>query len=204
MEKRLTIEELKQAKINRERINQEFKKTIKNCNTSIISCNCIGGIIYHDLGLKFLSPTINLFFTVEDFYKFVSNLDYYLSIEPTEYPSEYNYPIMLLDDIKLFCRHYNSFIEASEAWNRRKQRITNNIFIIATDQNHEQLETLRKIDNLSYRKIIFTCNEQLASELENGVYIPGYIKEVGHLDRFIDESGYRVYEKYFDVSTIFN
>ena len=33
-----------------------------NQTPCIIASNCNGGIIYHDLGLKFLSPTINLFF----------------------------------------------------------------------------------------------------------------------------------------------
>ena len=26
---------------------------------SIISCNCVGGLLYHDFDMKFLSPTIN-------------------------------------------------------------------------------------------------------------------------------------------------
>ena len=45
---------------------------------SIICSSCIGGIIYHRLGLKFLTPTINLWFNQKDFIKFISNLQYYL------------------------------------------------------------------------------------------------------------------------------
>ena len=37
-------------------------------DASIISNDCLGGMISHDLGLKFMSPTINLYFeTAEDY-----------------------------------------------------------------------------------------------------------------------------------------
>ena len=36
---------------------------------SIICSNCIGGEIYHDLGMKFYSPTINLWMSESDFLK---------------------------------------------------------------------------------------------------------------------------------------
>ena len=35
--------------------------------------------MYHKLGKQFMSPTINLWMFDEDFYKFVQNMDYYLS-----------------------------------------------------------------------------------------------------------------------------
>lgn len=43
-------------------IIQNYKQQLQNQTPCIISSNCIGGIIYHDLQLPFLSPTINLFF----------------------------------------------------------------------------------------------------------------------------------------------
>lgn len=33
---------------------------LENSDITILSNNCIGGIIYHKLGLRFKSPTINL------------------------------------------------------------------------------------------------------------------------------------------------
>lgn len=44
---------------------------------SIISSNCIAGEIYNDLGLRFTSPTINLFFREKDFLKFVLDMRKY-------------------------------------------------------------------------------------------------------------------------------
>lgn len=50
---------------------------LNNRSVSIISNNCIAGIIYHDCGLQFLSPTINLWFPHEDFFRFSANLKAY-------------------------------------------------------------------------------------------------------------------------------
>lgn len=46
---------------------------------SILASNCIGGEIYHDLGLPFNSPTINLWMHQNDFLEFIKNLDFYLA-----------------------------------------------------------------------------------------------------------------------------
>ena len=62
-------------------INKPNRKKLKNKNPSIISSNCNGGFIYHDLNLKFFSPTINLFFYPKDYIKFIANLEYYSKCE---------------------------------------------------------------------------------------------------------------------------
>lgn len=64
-----------------EKRNIENRKRLKNKEISIISTNCIGGVLSHDLGLQFKSPTVNLFFRAEDFIKFCENLEYYMSID---------------------------------------------------------------------------------------------------------------------------
>lgn len=66
-------------------------------NISILSQNCMGDILYHDIGARFLSPTINLYFSANDFVKFVLNLPYYLNQELIVKEGE-NYPIGHLDD----------------------------------------------------------------------------------------------------------
>ena len=47
--------------------NDNFILKTENKNFTIIARDCVGGILYHQLGERFLSPTINLFFTPEDF-----------------------------------------------------------------------------------------------------------------------------------------
>ena len=55
------------------RIYKEIKKKrLKNLNPTIISSNCNGEFIYYDMGLKFLTPTINLSFEMNDYVKYNS------------------------------------------------------------------------------------------------------------------------------------
>ena len=82
---------------------------------SLISMNCIGGTFYHDMNCKFLTPTVNLFFTASDFIKFVNDLDYYLSFTPVVEMGE-KYPIGTLDDIKIFFMHYDSCEKKKKKW----------------------------------------------------------------------------------------
>ena len=50
---------------------------LKNSDFTIISSNCLGGVISHKLGLKFMSPTVNLFIEPSSFVKFCKNLPFY-------------------------------------------------------------------------------------------------------------------------------
>lgn len=49
-------------------------RQLVNREVSIISNNCIAGVIYHDCGLRFLSPTVNLWFSTEDFFTYAANI----------------------------------------------------------------------------------------------------------------------------------
>lgn len=198
----LNRQELEIAYTNRTKINQIMRAKLKKENITIISSNCIGGILYHDLGLQFQSPTINMFFTCEDFVKFVENIDYYLGIKPTVV-SEQEFPILQLYDIKLYCKHYISAESAIEKWELRKKRINKKaIYVVATDRDCNDKKSLYKINALKYPKVIFVSNKDM--NLKSSIYVPGYYEQVGHLDRFIDENGYRIYEEYFNFVDWFN
>lgn len=204
--KLLNNSELEEAYKNRKIINKQnlerlSKNNIDIDDCTIISSNCIGGMIYHDLGLKFKSPTINLYFTCHDFALFINNLKYYLSLTPVEFSCD-DFPILKLGDIKLFCQHYKNSNEAIDAWERRKERIDlNNIYVIATDRDCSDYNDLKLIDQAPYRKTIFVSNPNL--QLDNSIYVVGYDKQVGHLDKFVNESGYREYEQYLSIDKIF-
>ena len=45
---------------------------------SILCNNCTGGLILHDLGLRFDSPTVNMFFHELDFFEFIEHFEYYI------------------------------------------------------------------------------------------------------------------------------
>ena len=56
-----------------------LRKELKNSNFTILSNNCMGVIIYHNLGLRFDTPTVSLYFPADDFIKFVNDLQYYIN-----------------------------------------------------------------------------------------------------------------------------
>ena len=119
-----------------------FQSRNKNKNFTLIARDCVGGVLYHQLGLKFLSPTINLFFVPEDFNLFCLNLPEYISSELVELKdSGVDYPVGLLSPsngpslktIRVDFMHYESFEEAKMKWEERKKRINwDNIFIVST------------------------------------------------------------------------
>ena len=59
-------------------IIQRAKRKLHTKDFTLISQNCIGGVFYHDMGLQFLSPTVNTFIPEPDFVKMVLNLRYYM------------------------------------------------------------------------------------------------------------------------------
>ena len=66
---------------NRKKVTEAMRDRLHTDDVTIISANCNGGIVSHDLGLQFRSTTVNLFIPAEDFVKFCENLPYYLSID---------------------------------------------------------------------------------------------------------------------------
>ena len=70
-----------QEKINeyQEREWARYKKRkrsrLKNTDFTIISSNCGGMLIYYDMELPYLTPTVNLSIEMNDFVRMVENLD---------------------------------------------------------------------------------------------------------------------------------
>lgn len=75
-----------------------------------------GGVILHELGLRFDTPTVNLWFESEDYIKFLENMSDYLQYELVEIQTDYSYPVGLLKDIKIYFQHYANFQEAKAKW----------------------------------------------------------------------------------------
>lgn len=98
--------------------DKQYRNRFINQNITILSMNCTGGILYHDLGLQFLSPTVNLYIKAQDFIKFCENLKYYLSIDQMIQCKEpgivedRKYPVAYLGDILLYLVHYHTVEEA--------------------------------------------------------------------------------------------
>ena len=108
---------------------EEKRARLKNSDFSIISSNCNGAFMYYDLGLQYLSPTVNLTIGMNDFIKMIGNLKYYMSLEMKKLEENYLYPTAMLGDIKVNLVHYRTFEEGFKKWEERKRRINwNNLW----------------------------------------------------------------------------
>lgn len=194
----------------RKRINRKNTLRLVNGNVSILSMNCTGGILYHDLRLRFLSPTINLYMQAEDFIKFCESLPYYLSIdqmtECTNPAIKGNrvYPVAYLGDIKLFLVHYSSVKQAQQKWNERKQRIKkNSIVVIATDRDGMTDALKDRFERLPYSKVMFAHKQD--KKHPSCFYLKGYEQDdsVGIVTDPIGWRGLRPIDQ-FDYISFFN
>ena len=153
----MKFSELKRRVSNKIKI-KSVKRQLDLSDISIISMNCIGGVLYHDVGAKFLSPTIDLFFNADDFIAFISNLEYYLSLTPFVKMGE-RYPIGILGDIKIFFMHYSDVETALNKWEERKKRVNlDKVFVIMAEQNNFTDHNFDGFINIPFPKILFTRN----------------------------------------------
>ena len=53
------------------------RKQLRVKHPTIISSNCIGGVISNRLGQKFMSPTVNLWMTYDDYFDFIEHFTEY-------------------------------------------------------------------------------------------------------------------------------
>lgn len=192
---------------------KRMQKEILNTNVSFLSPNCIGGLIYHDLGLRFMSPTINLMMTQKDFLLFVLSLDDYLNGEfqffkHNEYtcPCAYLFPYNNGQEITVHFTHYRSEEEAVKKWNERKQRINrDNVFVFIEERDGITKDDLTLLKDLTVKGLVaFTCNEY--PDLPYTVFLHKYssIGEVGNILQKNHITGAREYERYFDFVKWFN
>ncbi|MBQ8837139.1 MAG: DUF1919 domain-containing protein [Clostridia bacterium] len=178
--------------------NKLERSQLQNCDFTIFSQNCIGGIMYHDLGLQFRSPTVNLLFTPSDFIKFMKDIKTYLGAPLRFEDRNTNYPVAFLNNIEIRFLHYKTAEEANEKWEDRKARINwDNIFVICCDEGLSYDEIL-DFDSLPFEhKIIFLSKEM--PEIKSGVYTKRFSdKTDARLLNFADPLGKRYYQDYID------
>lgn len=149
-------------------------------DTSIICTNCFGGRIMQDIGMKYNTPTLGLFFVYPDYIEFLSNLKYYLTEAKLSFTTqsryqEYNelrdrwpfqYPIGVLDDkIEIHFLHYHSNNEAKTKWIRRSERINwDKLLIVGMDQNRCTENDIKAFDRLSYRDKVFFSSKPIEGD----------------------------------------
>lgn len=183
------------------------RKALTNKSFSFLCNNCNGGIISHDLGLQFRSPTINLFFYSDHFLRFCENFDHYISqpltlcSDPRHKP-EIDYPVCNLGDLELHFLHYHSFEEAKEKWESRTSRLDReNLFVMRSFFDNTDEATLARFEQLPFpNKVAFTEREFL--QYPSAYCIHGYENGLGVLSLF-DGFGKRKIDR-FDYVRWFN
>lgn len=193
--------------IRKHAVNKANIEKLNNKDISIIASNCIGGFILHDLELKFHSPFINLWMKPDDFIKFLTNMHYYLSCDMSFVEeSEIDYPIGVLDDVRIYFQHYATADEAKEKWLERKQRINyDNLFIMFTDRDGCTYQNLVEFDALPYKnKVVFTHVPY--PEIKSAYYLKGFEKEtsVGMCFKYKSLFSIKRYYDDFDYVSWFN
>lgn len=153
------------------KIGFDFDKyrQIKKNPPTIFAPNCWGGITYHQLGLRFDSPFINMYESHDDYLKILADPKHYLACELQFKEMNYDpnlkidFPVTACDDVLLYFNHYKSFDEANYYWNKRKQRINwDNIFAMYYDEDPARI---KKFCDLPYERKI--CFVPFASELDH-------------------------------------
>lgn len=171
-------------------LSRIVKKKIDLSDVSLISMNCVGGILYHDCESKFLTPTIDLYFGASDFIKFVNNLDLYLAETPSVVMGS-KFPIGVLGDIKIYFMHYDTPDEALTKWEERKTRINKDrIFVIMVDRNGFDDNDFENFKKIKYPKFLLTNKKEYTCE--DSIYMPMF-KDLYELPDVIP--GRRMYYK---------
>lgn len=173
---------------------------------SIISQNCIGGVLMHEYNMKFLTPTINCYMSMPDFVSFCEELSKNLRVELQESDenSENKFPVAKLNELKLMAVHYQTFDEFKNAWNKRRQRVNfDRVFIIMTDRDGFTEALLPRIAKLPYEKVLFSHIDY--PEYDFVCKIPGFenANTVGSLTDYSGIKGKRLYS-YYDFKSCFN
>lgn len=138
---------------------------LKNKDFSLITNTCLGGIISHNLGLQFQSPTVNLYFDNEGFVIFCEHLSHYLSLLIVPACADEPFPVGILKgnfgDVKLYFKHYKTFEEANCKWEQRKKRINIKNIIVMMDGDTSSDDLLERFDGLPIlRKMVYTLGEK--------------------------------------------
>lgn len=186
------------------------RRRLRNQDFTLIANNCCGGIISHNLGLKFLSPTVNLFIPHKDFLVFLYNLKDALAADIKEIKSNLPYPVgqICLDDeqkILIHFVHYKTFEQAVSKWKERCRRINyDNLYVLMEMGRETSPEYLDSFHNIPFPNKVAITNkeypdypESIFIDIYGADYVPGKMVDI------IPNSPYR-YIDLFDSIKWFN
>lgn len=167
---------------------------------SILSNNCLGALICHELGIKFDTPTVNLWMTCDDFLDFMENLPTMLKeevVEVTGSPSPS--PVgRLAGQVTLNFTHYPSFDEAKSIWNRRRERVDfQHMVVVMADNSNLSDAAIKRFKCLPNPKKMFVQSPHKAELLgDSGILAEGDFSKGFNITDFSGLNGKRHYHQF--------
>lgn len=156
----------------------------KNTDATILCNICVGGEIYHDLNLRFMSPTINIAFSTRGFANFVLKIHDYVQksifVENKDLEKIYGCPVGTLigseiEPVDLMFRHDHDIEYCKRKWLERCSRINfDKIYVLAyccTRPNkkypwlYASESDLALFKKIPFKKFIYLDDLKLASIL---------------------------------------
>lgn len=129
---------------------------------------------YQRFGIEYNIPTVGLYFSDNDFFKFCNNLQHYLKqpikfVNAKESPAyeevcrwgkidpenneNFSFPVGMIDDITIWFMHYKTEEEALTKWSRRAARVDLNKILIKWSQRYtDDDETVDRFLEIPYPK----------------------------------------------------
>lgn len=135
--------------------HRKLRQGVINTNYSFLCNNCVGAMVTHDLGLRFNTPTVNLFFEpISHYISFLKLIESGNDITNlTEVPNtSKSYPVGALNDtIFINFKHYHDFDSAKKKWNERLARLNiDNLLVILIEKDGCTYKDLVDFDKLSF------------------------------------------------------
>ena len=194
------------------RRKKKFKGASGQKDVTILSNCCLAGLMYNDMKMKFLSPTINLYFGHHSFIDYVNHLEQYIRIgelvDSGRIEDCNGAPIGLLKapglpDIEIHFLHYGSFQVAKSKWIERTKRINlSKVFLVLEARDNHEHALIDEYVNLPYPKIIFS---DVKPDSERQIILPScYAMRNKSITSFVGLLGKRCYDDFGFVSNIFN
>lgn len=152
---------------------EELQKYVRMKKIIILSSDCVGGRLQKDYKMPCYTPTINNWYSADDFIKICLNPDYYFSQEVIFKGYDFeNHPVGLIDDVEIHFGHCDSYEEGLAKWKigcKSYFRATKNdnyeICVIQNDRNGFSEEHVDKFEALPYEnKVLFVHKRSMKSK----------------------------------------
>lgn len=150
----------------RRKYHEMKAKRCKNQSICLLCNNCTGGVILHDLGLRFNTPTINIGIRNQDeFMYFIENVEHFIDSDVYEIDIEkYHLPAgyVMYDNksVDVVFTHYKTFEEGRHKWLERIKRIDLNHIYIIYEGPALSDSFLERFSRLPYKKVILSSRRE--------------------------------------------